>query len=74
MGMGFVVGLLLGCLAACFQNCKKTEKDTPQEDPVYFTTPVDLELLAFLPDSFLCTATKKCLGWAPFLGLQIALP
>lgn len=54
--------IILGCLSACFQNCKKMEEDTPQENPVYFTTLVDLELLAFLPDSFLCTATKEVPG------------
>jgi hypothetical protein len=45
---------ILLCSTVCLLNCKKTEE--------YFTTPVDLELLAYLPDSFLCEATKEVPG------------
>jgi hypothetical protein len=52
--------ILLGCLAVFCQNCKKEE--APKNDPVYFKSLVDLEPLTFLPDSFLCTATKEVPG------------
>jgi hypothetical protein len=52
--------ILLGCLAVFCQNCKKEE--SPKNDPVYFKSLVDLEPLTFLPDSFLCTATKEVPG------------
>lgn len=46
---------LLLCFAYSFQACEKNDK-------VYFTSLVDLEPLTFLPDSFLCTATKEIPG------------
>jgi hypothetical protein len=52
--------ILLGCFAVFCQNCKKEE--TLKNDPVYFKSLVDLEPLTFLPDSFLCTATKEVPG------------
>lgn len=58
--MNIKLFILLGCLAAFCQNCKKEE--APKNDPGYFKSPVDLEPLTFLPDSFLCTATKEVPG------------
>jgi hypothetical protein len=58
--MNIKLFILLGCLVAFCQNCKK-EKE-PKNDPVYFKSLVDLEPLTFLPDSFLCTATKEVPG------------
>lgn len=43
------------CFVCCALACKKEDKD-------YFTSSVDLEQLTFLPDSFLCTATKEVPG------------
>jgi hypothetical protein len=62
--------LLFFCLTTCLLNCKKTEVETPQVDPNYFKSPVDLEFLTFLPDSFLCTATKEVpgLGSIPWIA------
>lgn len=58
--MNIKIIILLGCLVTILQNCKKEE--APKPDPVYFKSLVDLEPLTFLPDSFLCTATKEVPG------------
>jgi hypothetical protein len=49
---------ILFCITVFLLNCKKTET----EGQKYLTNPVDLEHLTFLPDSFLCTATKEVPG------------
>lgn len=46
---------ILLCLVFFALACKKDDKD-------FFTSAVDLERLAFLPDSFLCTAIKEVPG------------
>ena len=53
--MNFKLFTVVLCFICYALACKKEDKD-------YFTSSVDLEQLTFLPDSFLCTATKEVPG------------